>query len=143
MPGAPDAPADSQVDAPTTVRTSRRATNFMARFQCAAKYGGTSIALSYIPIWDAARGRVAGTCLLGSSGTMPMSQPQYVSLVVSSMRQAQGHRAPALILRQACAYERSDQAELATIWRKAHDQIVSSEARAAQLAKRGYISDEG
>jgi hypothetical protein len=73
---------------------------------------------------------------------MPMSQQQFVSLIVCSMRQAHGHQAPALILRQACAYERSDQSQLATIWRKAHDQIVSSEARTAQLAERGYISDE-
>jgi hypothetical protein len=71
-----------------------------------------------------------------------MSQQQFASLIVSSMKQAHGQEAPVFILRQACAYERSDHSELATIWRKAHDQIVICQATSSRLAEQGYISDD-
>lgn len=73
---------------------------------------------------------------------MPMSQQQSVSLIVRSVKQVHGHEAPAFILKQACAYERSDHSDMATIWRKAHDLIVSCQAISSRLAELGYIWDD-
>ena len=70
-----------------------------------------------------------------------MSQQQFVSLIVSSMRQAHGQDAPALTQRQACFYERSDHPDLATIWRRAHDQMLSCILISSCLAELGYIPE--
>ena len=71
-----------------------------------------------------------------------MSQQQFVSLIICSMRQAHGCQAPAVILKQARAYERSAHPDLATIWRKAHEQLVSLPAKTTQLAELGYLLED-
>ena len=73
---------------------------------------------------------------------MPLSRQQYVSGIITEMRLCHGDQAHAVILKQAGAFRRSGNDDLAAIWDEASRLIAWQETRISRLAELGYVPDE-
>ena len=72
---------------------------------------------------------------------MPLSRQQYVSVIIAEMRVCHGDQAHAVIAKQAAAFRRSGNADLADVWDEAGRQIGWQGTRISRLAELGYVPD--
>ena len=73
---------------------------------------------------------------------MPLSRQQYVSGIIDEMRTCHGDHAHAIILKQAVAFRRSGNGDLADVWDEAGRLIGWQEKRVSRLAELGYVPEE-
>ena len=95
-----------------------------------------------VPRRDAEMGRLAPPAALVKTGHMPLSRHQYVSGIVAEMRACHGGEAHAVIAKQAAAFRRSGNSDLATLWDEAARLISWQEIRFSRLAELGYVPEE-
>ena len=73
---------------------------------------------------------------------MPLSRQQYVSGVIAEMRACHGDEAHAVISKQAAAFRRSGNDDLAKLWDEADRLISWQETRISHLAELGYVPED-
>ena len=73
---------------------------------------------------------------------MSLSRQQYVYGIVAEMRTCHGEQAHAAISKQAAAFRRSGNSDLADVLDEASRVIACQEARILRLAELGYVPEE-
>ena len=73
---------------------------------------------------------------------MPLSRQQYVSGIIAEMRTCHGDHAYAVILKQAAAFRRSGNADLAAVRDEAGHLIARQETKVLHLAELGYVPED-
>jgi hypothetical protein len=73
---------------------------------------------------------------------MLLSRQQYVSGIIVEMRTSHGEQAHAIILKQATAFRRSGNDDLADVWDEAGRLMVWQDTRISLLAELGYVPEE-
>jgi hypothetical protein len=73
---------------------------------------------------------------------MPLSRQQYVSGIIAEMRKCHGDEAHATILKQAAAFRRTGNGDLADVWDEAGRLIGWQETRISHLAELGSVPEE-